>query len=432
MSPSPSGGFADLSEQRAAVAVDDRLAHVVVLLDRWEGFTTTLGEVDGGRLTEEIYAMLREGASVGVHLVLSGDRSLVSGRLATFTDDKLVLRLAERSDFSLAGIHPRTVPADLPPGRGFRCQSGVETQVALLGPDPTAAGQATALAGIADRARARDGYLPPHRMPFRVDVLPARPTFEQAWRLRVDTGQRPLWGLIGVGGDELTAHGVELTTGARAFLVGGPPKSGRSTVLLTMARSFLLGGASLVVATPRPSPLAELHGAPGVLAVFTGGDMPADELTAALDRAPGPCVVLIDDAELLRDCSAADVLRGVLRSGPQCPQGLVLAGDADDICTGFSGWQVDAKRSRQGALLSPQSAADGDLIGVRLPRSLVGGAVQPGRALVHLGDARLQAVAVPLVTAAALNDKSGTPAGCRSRCDDLLPADAVAGQNLSP
>jgi len=392
------GGFADLCEQRAATAVGDRLAHVVVLLDRWEGFLTTLGEIDGGHLTEQIHALLREGGSAGVHLVVSGDRSLVSGRLATFSDDKLVLRLADRSDFSLAGINPRTVPADLPAGRGFRCQSGVETQIALLGPDPTGAGQAAALAAIAGRAQARDGHVPPDRMPFRVDVLPARPTFDQAWRLRVETGPRPMWGLIGVGGDELRAHGVELTAGARAFLVGGPPKSGRSNVLLTMALSFLLGGASLVVAMPRSSPLAELDGAPGVLAVFTGAELPADALVAALDRAPGPCVVLIDDAELLRDCSAADVLRGVLRSGPRRPQGLVLAGHAEDICTGLSGWQVDAKRSRQGALLSPQSATDGDLIGVRLPRSLMGGAVQPGRALLHLGDAQLQVVAVPLVT----------------------------------
>ena len=138
------GGFADLSEQRAAVAVDDRLPHVVVLLDRWEGFTTTLGEVDGGRLTEEIYVMLREGASVGVHLVLAGDRSLVSGRMGTFTDAKLVLRLSDKTDFSLAGINPRSVPDDLPPGRGFRSESGIEAHVALLDADATAAGQAAA------------------------------------------------------------------------------------------------------------------------------------------------------------------------------------------------------------------------------------------------------------------------------------------------
>jgi S-DNA-T family DNA segregation ATPase FtsK/SpoIIIE len=170
-----------------------------------------------------------------------------------------------------------------------------------------------------------------------------------------------------------------------------------------MARSFLLGGASLVVVTPRCSPLAELDGAAGVLVVFPVADVRAEDLTAALDRAPGPCVVLMDDAELLRDCAAADVLRRVLRSGPDRPQGMVLAGNADDMCTGFSGWQVEAKKCRQGALLSPQDTTVGDLIGARLPRSAVGGAVQPGRALVHLGDSHLRVLAVPLVAAADVN-----------------------------
>jgi S-DNA-T family DNA segregation ATPase FtsK/SpoIIIE len=223
------GGFADLSEQRAAVAVHDRLPHVVVLLDRWEGFATTLGEIDGGRLTEEVYVMLREGASVGIHLVLAGDRSLVAGRMGTFTDAKLVLRLSDKTDFTLAGINPRSVPDDLPPGRGFRSESGLETHVALLDPDSTAASQAAALAVIAADAKLRDAAAPRARRPFRVDVLPARLPFDQAWDLRTDTADRPLWALVGVGGDELAAQGPELRSGARSFVVAGPPRSGRST-----------------------------------------------------------------------------------------------------------------------------------------------------------------------------------------------------------
>ena len=258
----------------------------------------------------------------------------------------------------------------------------------------------------------RDSHVPRERQPFRVDVLPARPTFDQAWRLRLDTAERPMWGMVGVGGDELGAHGVELTAGARAFVIGGPPRSGRSTVLLTMARSFLLGGASLVVAAPRSSPLAELDGAPGVLSVFAVGDVRPDELTAALDRAPGPCVVLMDDAELLRDCAAADVLptRPALWSRPPPGSGagrqrrrhlhrfLRLAGG-------------EAPKCRQGALLSPQDPTDGDLIGARLPRSAVGGAVQPGRALVHLGDSHLRTVAVPFVAAGDVRAGRSAPQG---------------------
>ena len=53
-------------------------------------------------------------------------------------------------------------------------------------------------------------------------------------------------------------------------------------------------------------------------------------------------------------------------------------------------------------LLSPQSLADGDVIGVKLTRGLVGGAPQPGRGLLHLGDGTLTSVQVPLSDVADL------------------------------
>jgi S-DNA-T family DNA segregation ATPase FtsK/SpoIIIE len=75
-----SGGFAQISEQRAPAGPGDRLPHLLVLLDRWEGFVTTLGEA-GGALTDVITRILAEGASAGIHLVMTGDRSLLAGRL---------------------------------------------------------------------------------------------------------------------------------------------------------------------------------------------------------------------------------------------------------------------------------------------------------------------------------------------------------------
>ena len=60
-------------------------------------------------------------------------------------------------------------------------------------------------------------------------------------------------------------------------------------------------------------------------------------------------------------------VRAVLLYGPDA--GLVrermnaltrnIAGSTDDLCTGFSGWQVDMKRGRSGILLSPQGIGDG-------------------------------------------------------------------------
>jgi DNA segregation ATPase FtsK/SpoIIIE, S-DNA-T family len=392
-------GFADIGEQRAAVATaEERLPHIVILLDRWEGFAPSLGELDHGALTDEMFTFLREGASVGIHLIITGDRTLMAGRISTLTEDKIAFRLADRSDFSLIAVNPRKVPEEIQPGRAYRSESGIELQVAMLSGDPTGQGQAAALTAIGEAASARDADLPRSRRPFRVDVLPSRLSFADAWEMRdTDAARDPLWALVGVGGDELTGYGPNLSDGLPAFVIGGPGKSGRSTLLMTMARSYQTQGVKLVIAAPRPSPLRELAGAPGVLRTFTDSDIPADELSKALEEAEGsPLVVLVDDAELLKECEAKDVLKEIIARGTDHGRAVVIAGGEEDICSGFSGWQVDAKKARRGVLLSPQQTMSGDLIGTRLSRSSVGGQVTPGRALLHLGDGEPKTVTVPL------------------------------------
>ena len=202
-----------------------------------------------------------------------------------------------------------------------------------------------------------------------------------------------MWALVGIGGDTLRAYGPDLATGMPGFVVAGPPGSGRSTVLAAMAHSLLRTGVGVLAITPRPSPLRRLahEGA----TVLTGPELTGADLTAALAAAPERAVVLMDDAELLRDCPAADELRALLGAGAGSGRALVIAGDAEAVCTGFSGWQVELKKARRGLLLAPQSITEGDLIGIRLPRSVLGQPPQPGRGLLHLGDGELRVVQVP-------------------------------------
>ena len=115
----------------------------------------------------------------------------------------------------------------------------------------------------------------------------------------------------------------------------------------------------------------------------------------------GPLAVLIDDAELLRDCDAAGelsrIVTGPSEPGSAFPRALVLAGDPESgLCAGFGGWQVDAKRARRGALTAAASVADGELIGARLTRGQAGQRARPGRCLLHAGDGDLVTVTVPL------------------------------------
>ncbi len=389
------GGFGDIAEQRRSAPTEQRLPYVLLLLDRWEGFTPTLGDVDGGRLTDILMSIVREGASVGISVVMTGDRSLGTARLSSLTDNKLVLRLADRGDYPLVGVPAKQVPGVLPPGRGVTVDGVVETQVALLAQDESGQGQAAAIAEIAKAAHVRDALVPRSARPFRVDVLPSRLPFEAAWEMRpADAG--PGFALVGVGGDELEAAGPDLVERGSAFVVAGPARSGKSTVLAVMAQSLLRQGTSVVVCAPKASPLRALAGREGVLAVIEESATPADRWRELLAAEPGrPLVLLLDDGDVLRDCPAAEVFREVVKGYAGPGRSLVLAGNADSICTGLSGWQVDAKRARQGVLLSPQGSTDGDLIGVRLPRSAVGGPVQPGRGWLHLGDGALLTVTVP-------------------------------------
>ncbi|MEU6070403.1 FtsK/SpoIIIE domain-containing protein [Streptomyces sp. NPDC047082] len=391
-------GYADIGEQRAAAPEDERLPHIVVLLDRWEGWVPTLGEIDHGSLTDELTTMMREGASVGIHLVLTGDRTLLVGRIATLTEDKYGLRLADLSDFSTLGIPARKVPEEIPPGRAFRNESGTETQFALLAEDTTGQGQAAAIGAIGEAATARDASVPRSRRPFRVDSLPSRISFADAWEMRDPEASRSrLWALAGIGGDEIVGFGPDLAAGVPSFVIAGPAKSGRSTVLMNFAQSFLSQGIRLVVAAPRQSPLRGLDGTEGVLKVFTGDDIDEDDFEEVIDSASleEPIAVLVDDGEILEDLDAESHMKRIVSRGSERGLALVIAGDEEGVCSGFSGWQVDAKKARRGILLSPQESSSGDLIGVRLSRSMVGGQVVPGKGMLHLGDGELRTVVIP-------------------------------------
>ncbi len=384
-------GSANLVEYRMTHS-DARTPHILLLVDRWEVFDKTFADHDGGALMAGMLALMSEGASVGIHLVLAGDRALFSTRVSSTTEDKLVLRLNERSDYSVIGVNHRNLPDEIRPGRALRATDTTEAQIAMLDPDPSGQAQARAVAAIAANCP------PGTTRPFRVDVLPDELSLADAKQFARREG--PLWTLVGVGGDELTALGPDLSVNP-TFIIGGAARSGRSTVLLTMASSLLDAGTPVVIAAPRRSPLRELAGAPGVLDVATGADFTTAQLITALDQATGPAVVVIDDAELLLKCDAGSELGVIARSGAEQGRGLIMAGTTEGLVAGFGGWHVDARRNRQGALLGPQSLGDAELLGAKLSRGQLGPA-RPGRILLHLGDGVIRTAQVPLTDAGAL------------------------------
>jgi S-DNA-T family DNA segregation ATPase FtsK/SpoIIIE len=389
------GNHANISEQRLSAEKTQRLPHILVLIDRWENFVSTLGELDGGALTDIIHSLLRDGASAGVHLVIAGDRSLLMSRMSVLNDDKVILRLTDRLDYSLADLNPKTLPAEVPPGRGFRSGSGTELQIALVGDDPSGQAQSEAVRTLGRELAAKAGHVPVSLLPFRVDDLPSILDLEQALLLTEDEIPGRMWALVGVGGDRLLAHGIDLERDAPTFIVAGPSRSGRSSLLAVMANSLLRAGTEIVLASPRPGPLRELAGTPGVRALFSHTELTEDDLAPHLDPDGTPVVFIVDDGEMLMDVPAKAWLRSFVRTAGDHRRGLILGGNAAELCAGFSGWQIDAKKNRRGALLSPQNAIDGDLLGVRLARSAVSPRVVPGRAIAHFGSGELVTLQIP-------------------------------------
>ncbi|CAG6393889.1 FtsK/SpoIIIE domain-containing protein [Streptomyces cocklensis] len=389
-------GASSAAEQRAMAATpEERLPWMVLLLDNWEGYTSTFEAYNYGKLIEGANRLFREGAAAGLKVVMTADRSGFNGQISSVFADKLILRMADPNDYTTGGLSAREVPKAMPSGRALRpTDRGVqESQIALLAPEPSGQAQVEALQRIARRAAEYYRQLPRRTRPMRVDALPPRITVAEAMALETDfTPPSPLWALLGVGGDELQPLGVDLQEAGPGFVIAGPQKSGRSTTLITAARSLLAGGVPVVLVTPRRSPLRELAAERGVLGVL-GADASQDDLKELTAKAEGgPYVVVVDDGELIYDTPLDAALEAVVKSGLDGDHALIAAGNADQMGSQYRGFLVEARRSRNGLLLAPQGSTEGDLFNVRLPRDVGGGPT--GRGLLVRGGELVQIQAV--------------------------------------
>lgn len=192
--------------------------------------------------------------------------------------------------------------------------------------------------------------------------------------------QASAWWVLGVGGPDVTAVVLDPAVDGLVQLVAGHPGSGRSTTLLTAAHGALRrSGRPLVVVAPRPSPLRDLAGHPGVLAVLGAAD--AAPLQHALDRARDdgcPAVVLVDDVEHLEGRPVDAVLQRLLAAAATGGEVVVAAGATSELARRFSGLVHQLRRPGAGVVLGPAGPMDGDVLSARLPV----GPQMPGRGYV--------------------------------------------------
>jgi S-DNA-T family DNA segregation ATPase FtsK/SpoIIIE len=330
---------AEVAERRRRGAEAEGPA-LVLLVDGWEALVDQLEDLDHGRPVDDLLALLRDGESLGLRAIVTGGRGVLLSRVAAVVGQRLMLRPNDPTDLLLAGIVPSALPSRQPPGRAVRPSDGAQVQVALPPPVEEVSRGAQRWPAWPD--------VPPARRALRLRPLP---TSVDAAALTV--GPRDgHWALVGCGGDEAEAVGIDLSVD-RCVLVAGPPGSGRSTTLVSMARSLHERGTDVLALCPGPSPLAD--GPWPVLRPDPAGAAKAKLLGHAQ-------VVLVDDVERLRD-QPWELLLSQLVADPAAAA-VVVAGTTAALLGTFRGLAGLGRSHRTGVLLRPEGS-DGEVLGIR-------------------------------------------------------------------
>ncbi|MDU0347727.1 FtsK/SpoIIIE domain-containing protein [Actinomyces sp. MRS3W] len=374
------GGFASVTEQRAAAAPSERMPYLLLLLDRWDGFVASFEQVDGGLLLERMETLLREGPAAGLRVVVAGDRSIFRGRMGMMLEDRIVLRMPAPEDFELVGMRSRDVPVSMPPGRAFR--SGThprEVQLALLDADPAGTAQVAAVHREGERAQKRWGETPAARRPARVDELPLVLTDAEALALGPELGPGEF--ALAAGGDTLSLIPLRMDEVGNGVLVTGPRRSGKSTALCFGVATALAAGARIILVLARRSPLSAYRNHPGVVAVLDESAK-AEDLRELLKTEGTSTLVVVDDYDVLgNDHALVPAFEEHVKACRDQSGGVLVASGVDELTGMYRGLMTQVKRNRTGLILAPRSPQDGDALSARLPRS-IGQPVPLGRGIL--------------------------------------------------
>lgn len=342
---------------------------LILVIHGWEQLCAALDGMDHGRGTARLMELLRSGRSHGVHVVLTGDRGLLTGAVASCVEHKVVLRLADSRDALLAGVR---LPVAAGPGRGVHLPSGRIVQLASAGADEISQAGSVARGAHADCAPPIRLTCLPHHL--RLDDVPGD---ERRDRLAIGVAEdgSPAW----------------VDPGA-TLLVAGPAGSGRSTALRVIAVRAADRGLSVQVVMGRQRWSPDLPGSSAGLIHLVSAQECIDLLNvSAPPTGVAKPLVLIDDLDELPEalCERLDDLAAHGHT-------LVVSVRTAFAVASYTG--VVGRLRRGDALILSATPSDGQLLGITLgyPQPPL-----PGRAcLVRRGQVRIVQVAQPAAVAA--------------------------------
>ena len=345
----------ELNARKAGGAARGRRAGAparwLVLIDNVGSLRSELEKDFAGlAVLDDLERIFADGPAVGLYVLATGDRAgAIPSAWAALSRQKLLLRLAEPSDYAHFDIPRNAVPAAVP-GRALVVTTRQVLQIAYPGTD---------LASTVDEVARR--WADARRTAYPVQLLPER---IDAQRLReagavVATGAEPWTIPVGFADSSLAPAALKLYEHEHA-LIAGPPRSGRSSALVSIAATVLSGSRppTVVAFAPRRSPLRELPEPVIVCCDYA-------ELDRVLEPVAGPALLLVDDADTVPD--PLGVLdRWIAKAGPG--RHVVAAGRNDGIRRQYGLWTQRVREGRCGVLLMPDHELDSDLLGTAIPR----------------------------------------------------------------
>lgn len=337
---------------------------VVLLLDGWEAVAEAWAPT---RLQERLVGLLRDGPAVRVLAAITGGRSLLTTGVAAVVPNRLLLRLADPVEATLAGVRPRDVPTEQPPGRALQVSAGEgvhHIQIALPPPGPIDGQRslsARPVPALPSQILARDlVHLHPDPAKIKnggvVEVgpstsNPSAPSSVAPSRVAPSpTAPSPV-AVGAVAFDRLAALAVPVSP--PGLLVVGGPGSGRSSALQTICAAVRGCGRCVVVLSPQED---------------------TAHASALLAAAPADAVAVVDDAGRL-DPGLDDVLARHAGGGRQ-GGAVVAACSAGEVALSFRGVLALLRPARRAVVLGPIPPSEMDWLGVRPP---VPAASIPGR-----------------------------------------------------
>lgn len=351
------------AEARAGGIVDYRRianrpqeARIILLLDGMGAFREAFESSVTSPWFSVFSQIATDGRAVGVHVVVSGDRSgSIPMSLSSSIQRRLVLRLSNIDEYSMLGVDSDVLSPASPPGRGIL--DAEEVQIAVLGGDGNVAIQAREMEALAE-AMTKAG-------------VPAAPRIERlSDRIPISTLPAATDGriVIGVTDDDLRSVAIE---SSGPFVISGPPGSGRTTTLETIARAVAMVHPSTkrFLLSTRRSPLAHLGIWTQAADSAAGVTRTVAELTRILDAgelAPGSVALFLENLGDFSGTPEEYDLEAIIKSLIKQEQFVVAESETSSWSQSYT-LGSPMKAGRKGIVLQPDDG-DGELLNTGIGR----------------------------------------------------------------